>query len=426
MKTILCPWSLYPCKEVNLLEEYKEGLKDFIVGGNFRSYSDAFLSKNVIKRYNNFLISFDEERGLLEAFASVSLKEVLSFLVKRGYFLYVVPGTSYVSLGGAFSFDIHGKNHHKDGSFCNFVESIKIRTPSNEVKTLTFNDELFWYVCGGAGLFGEIISLKLKLKKIETPFIRQKILKTSSIKELIEKLKENEDYYFSVSWIDAFSKKGVLMLGEWATYEELPLDIKFLIKESFKKKELSIDFFAPNFLLNDLDMRAYSYLTYKKYKEKESFEPYFSYFFPLDNIKNWNKLYGKRGFIQYQYVVPKDKEFFIEKSIDFLRQKGYTPYLAVLKSMSNKSKGVLSFAQEGFTLALDIPIKKGLFDALNILDKELLEIGGKLYLAKDSRMSSKVFWESYKDRAKAFFDKKRELDKELIINSSLSKRLEIT
>jgi len=210
------------------------------------------------------------------------------------------------------------------------------------------------------------------------------------------------------------------MFGDYEYYEKLPLDLKFSFKAFKSKKTIDIPFVMPNFILNDINMKAYNVYYFTKMPKGESLVHYFDFFFPLDNIKNWNRLYGKRGFLQYQFVGPKEACFEV---FDIIKSHKIYPYLVVLKRMKNASNRVFSFAKEGFTLALDFPVKDNVLKMLHKFDDVVVRYNGLIYMAKDSRLPKDVFWHIYKDQIKALLSLKAKYDENFILKSLMSERL---
>lgn len=436
-------WGNYPVIEskVKYLRDYEDGLSylenhnDFIPMGLGRSYGDTALSKNILKteRFNR-IISFNNETGELEAEAGLSLEEILDIFVPKGWFLPVTPGTKFVTLGGAIACDVHGKNHHKEGTFCDQIDNLKLLKADGQLINCskTLNEEIFSATCGGNGLTGLIVSATLKLKKIESSYISQTTVKAKNLHQILDEFEKYKNETYSVAWIDCVSTgetlgRSILMVGEHAKVEELKGTQKNNVFKTSKEGKLSVPFNFPSIALNSLTVKAFNSLYYFKGKEgvSQSVIHYDPFFYPLDAINNWNKIYGKRGFLQYQFVIPKEAGHIgIKDVLNRIANKGTGSFLAVLKVFGKENENLLSFPMEGYTLALDFPISKGLFPFLDELDKVVLSYGGRLYLTKDSRMSSETFFKSYKN-AKEFVELKNKIDKERVFTSIQSKRLEI-
>lgn len=443
MKTLLTGWGNYPSSTASVYrpERYQE-LNIFenptLARGLGRSYGDAALNSQgdviLMERLNRFL-SFDEKTGLLRAEAGISLKEVLEVFTNRGWFVPIVPGTKYVTLGGCFAADIHGKNHHIDGSFSNYVQEIELILGDGSRKCCSRKQhaDLFWASAGGMGLTGIISEMTLQLVPIETAYVKvthRHAPNLDAIFELLEDKKYEEQY--SVAWIDCLATgkdfgRSILMTGHHAKKSEVEHQKKDPLKIPLKR-QLSIPFNCPSWVLNTWSVRAFNsaYYALQKRKTEPFIIDYDSYFFPLDVIHNWNKLYGKTGFVQYQLVVPsKTARLAIHDILTLSSTNRCASFLAVLKKFGPEGQGLLSFPHEGYTLALDIPLKDpSLFDLLNRLDEVVLKYEGRLYLAKDARMKSDTFRAMY-PRYPLWQAIKAQVDPDGKFVSDLSKRLQI-
>jgi len=406
------------------LKEYIKEDKEFIPFGNGRSYGDSALNENILysKPYNNFL-SFDEEKGILHLQSGVLLSEILDSFVPRGWFLKVTPGTKLITVGGAIASDVHGKNHHVEGCFSECVEEFSIMLADGEVKTCKAGDELFYATCGGMGLTGVILDAKISLKRINSKYIKQTTIKTKNLKETFEAFEKYSSQPYSVAWIDCLAKdeeigKCLLMVGDFA--DDGNLDFK-------QKGKISIPFNFPSFALNSLSVKAFNWLYYKKAPDGISHQKVDidTFFYPLDAINNWNRIYGKGGFTQYQFIIPKAKSY--EALLEILgkiSQSNKGSFLAVLKLYGKENANYLSFPIEGYSLALDFKLEKGLFELLDALDEIVARYDGRIYLTKDVRVSKEQFEKGYPDIEKfREFRKIHNMDKKF--NSLQSKRVEI-
>lgn len=412
-------WGNYPKVKNQKITGFNEELsflgQSYLTSGLGRSYGDVGLNENgtLISTENlTKIISFDEKNGILNCESGLSIKEILKFITPKGWFLPVVPGTRNVTIGGAIANDIHGKNHHKDGTFGNHVKSIKLLRSDGKILDCNRQENIHYFnsTIAGIGLTGLIVSAEIELKKIESEFIDVKTLKFTSLDEYWEINKKFEkDYDYTVSWVDCLYNQNAGIRGIYIAGNHSK---NITLKNS--KRELSIPFpFTPPFsFVNNISMRLLNYFYYSLNKEREeSVQHYKKFFFPLDVIRNWNKAYGKKGFFQYQFVVPKENaSSVLEKVLEVLKIKKQVPALGVLKNFGNiKSSGLLSFPEEGVTLALDFPNKGAktlsLFEDLN---KIIFENGGRLYPAKDALMKAEEFQKAYKkiDEFKKFVDPK--------------------
>ncbi|MTI33405.1 FAD-binding oxidoreductase [Xanthovirga aplysinae] len=369
-----------------------------------RSYGDASLGKEILSTVKlNNIIEFNKQKGSIRCEAGVSLEKILNFIVPKGWFLPVTPGTKFITVGGAIASNIHGKNHHKEGCFSDHLIDFDIILEDGQLLhcSRTENADLFEASCGGLGLTGMIVTARFYLKPIETTFIRQTTLCTKGLEEVFYVFEKNQHANYSVAWIDCLQKgkklgKGVMLLGEHALSDQLPSKIKkpFQLHTS-PKVNLPILFFDQ--VLNPWSVKTYNHLYYKnkKKEKKERILHYNSYFYPLDNFKNWNKFYGKKGLLQYQFVLPIANSFQgLKLILKKIEKSGLDPYLAVLKLMGSQRE-LMAFPMKGYTLALDFPIKKGVFKLLEELDAMVHDLGGRIYLAKDARMSAHWLLKGY-------------------------------
>ncbi|PWE21722.1 FAD-linked oxidase [Aliarcobacter skirrowii] len=396
-------WGMYPKIKSKIYtlhskDELKNKLqedKSFIPFGNGRSYGDSALNENIIytKPFNYFL-DFCEETGLLHCQAGVTLSEIIETFVPKGWFLKVTPGTKLITIGGAIASDVHGKNHHIEGCFSSCVEEFSLMLPNGEIATVKKDDELFLATCGGMGLTGVILEAKIYLKKINSKYINQTTIKTKNLKETFEAFEKYSHLPYSVAWIDCLAKgedigKCLLMVGDFEEYGNL----------DFKEKEkINIPFVFPSFVLNTCSVKAFNWLYYKKAPNGESHQKVDidTFFYPLDSINNWNRIYGKGGFTQYQFILPKENSFDgLKEILEQIANSGKGSFLAVLKLYGKENKNYLSFPMSGYSLALDFKIEKGLFELLDSLDEIVVKYGGRIYLTKDVRVSRETFEKGY-------------------------------
>jgi decaprenylphospho-beta-D-ribofuranose 2-oxidase len=410
-------WGLYPIISSNVFEPHSydeiihfiKNNESIIARGNGKCYGDASLSKNIIATTSlNKIISFDEQNGIIQCQSGVLLSSILELIVPKGYFLPITPGTKFITIGGAFASDIHGKNHHIEGVFSDHVTEIKLINQKAELVKLSQNETLFIQTAGALGLTGVIVELTLRLKKIETSYIKQTSIKAKNLEEIFQLFEDYKNFTYSVAWIDCLAKgpsmgKSLLLLGEHAKREDIknindPLSIH-------KKVFLNIPFYLPSFTLNAYFIKVFNFLFYVKNisKVQTSFIHYDPYFYPLDKINNWNRIYGKKGFIQYQFVLPKEKSYEgISKILSILADNNLGSFLAVLKLFGKSHKNrYLEFPIEGYTLAVDIKIDDALWDVLDKLDVTVTELGGKIYLTKDARMLNDSFEKQYPNQIQA-------------------------
>jgi decaprenylphospho-beta-D-ribofuranose 2-oxidase len=442
MKKLIANWGNYPVIETNeeffsLPEQLGELLlkdNDFIPRGNGRCYGDASLAGNTISTLKfDKILSFDKSNGIFECQSGLLLDQILEVTVPAGWFLPVTPGTKFITVGGAVASDVHGKNHHIDGSFSNHVLNMDIVLSSGETITCSpdINHDLFEATCGGMGLTGIISRVKFRLKKIETSYIKQKQIKAANLEELIKLFDEYQGYTYSVAWIDCLKKgahfgRSILMLGEHARLKDLDGKQRRNPLQITTKRQINFPFNLPSWVLNSFTVRAFNYIFYSKNFKREmnrvsGYEPFF---YPLDAILHWNRGYGKKGFVQYQFVLPLEAKEGLVEILNRISDKGLGSFLAVLK-VFGKQESIISFPREGYTLALDFPIKNGLMDFLDELDLIVLQYGGRLYMSKDARMKPEVLGKGYPNLNK-FKDIVRKYNPGGKIHSIQSDRLFLT
>ena len=412
MKKQIANWGNYPVMESDeksfsfddqLLKLVKEE-NNYIPRGNGRCYGDGSLAGKTIStlKYDKVL-SFDTEQGIFECESGITLDKVLDIIVPKGWFLPVTPGTKFITIGGAVASDVHGKNHHVDGAFSAHILEMDIVLSSGEVVTCssTLNADLFQATCGGMGLTGVISRVKFDLKKISTAYIRQKQVKAANLEEIIALFEEYKDYTYSVAWIDCLKKgnefgRSILMLGEHATMDELSEKQKSNPLPKPAKKQIPFPFNLPSWVLNPFTVKAFNFLYYGKNFKRviDNVVPYEPFFYPLDAIANWNRGYGKKGFVQYQFVLPLSAKQGLVDILHSISDAGLGSFLAVLK-VFGKQESLISFPMEGYTLALDFPVRDGLFEFLDKLDTIVLKYGGRLYMSKDARMKPEILSAGY-------------------------------
>jgi FAD/FMN-containing dehydrogenase len=440
MKQQVTNWNNYPVVEAEKFSfDYRDDIKlklsslsDLAIRGNGRCYGDASLSTSIASslRFDKVL-TFDRSSGTIQCQSGLLLSDLLQVIVPHGWFLPVTPGTKFITVGGAVASDVHGKNHHVDGSFSRHIVNMSILTGTGEIITCNqqINSDLFWATCGGMGLTGLILEVTFRLKKIETSYIQQKQIKAGNLDEVMDLFEQYGHYTYSVAWIDCLKKgtnygRSILMVGEHANKDALEVGKKVL---SVKEKALfSVPFNFPSFALNSLTVKVFNALYYaKNYKTiMDSVAHYDGFYYPLDSILNWNRIYGSNGFVQYQFVLPLSaSKAGLKDILVRISNKGLGSFLAVLK-LFGEQNDLISFPMKGYTLALDIPIQPGLFEFLDELDKIVAEYGGRIYLSKDARMKKEIFWSTY-SRVGEFNDILKKYDPKNIFVTHLSKRLDL-
>jgi decaprenylphospho-beta-D-ribofuranose 2-oxidase len=369
------------------------------------------------------------EGDVIEVSAGTSLDRLIDALLPSGRFPAVVPGTRHVTIGGAIAADIHGKNHHRDGSFCDHVESVVLVTPRGERMAVKKGEDAFEATAGGMGLTGVITSARLRVRSLETAFMAVDTERASNLDDLLSRLRATDaDHRYSVAWIDCLATgrnlgRGVLMRGDHARRDDLPASQRGTSLAPPASALLAAPPWAPRGLLNRTTVRAFNEVYYRRapVAEHGRVQPLHAFFFPLDAIRGWNRLYGSRGFLQYQCLVPFGAEETVRTVLERLSSAGAPSFLAVLKAMG-PGRGLLSFPEPGWTLAVDIPVVGGLGRLLDELDELVAAVSGRVYLAKDSRLRPDLLpamypelprWEAIRGR----------LDPDRVMRSDLARRL---
>lgn len=386
--------------------------------GNGRSYGDSCLNSNgqLIKTNKlNHFIHFDKDNETITAEAGITLDELIRFLVPNAYFLYVLPGTKYITLGGAIANDIHGKNHHSAGSFGNQLVRFELVNENGRfICSKSENPELFRATIGGLGLTGIITWAEIKVMENYNSEIYNESIKFYSLEEFFEINEQSTKHHeYTVAWLDISSDPKRIGRGIYMRANHVRNHTNII---NGVKKEPNLEYlplhkkgknipFTPE-LINNKTIDLFNKLYFDKQidKNKLKYIHYDKYFFPLDGVGNWNKLYGKNGFIQYQFVLPFQKStleniFILNQILNKINKGGFVSFLTVLKTFGEvKSLGLISFPKRGITLAIDFKIDRNFGELLKILDqtdKIITELGGAIYIAKDARMSSETFKKSY-------------------------------
>lgn len=416
-------WGRYPQVEQQSLPLFWRGDaltipedKSIIPHGLGRSYGDACLNDGnaiIPTRGLNHFISFDPETGLLTCESGVSLAEIISLVVPHGWFLPVTPGTKFVTVGGAIANDVHGKNHHVAGTFGNHVKNfLLLRSDGQHLNcSPDENSELFSATIGGMGLTGLILQATMQLIPIKNNRIAVTSVKFKCLDDFFALSERFEkDFAYTVSWIDCMAKgkslgRGHFMAGNHAG-EEAGTDLSV---PSDKGIPVPIDF--PEFVLNSLSIKLFNTAYYNRQikREKTFFSDFNSFFYPLDSVLDWNKVYGKRGLLQYQCLVPYEDKSVIRSILQTISDSGQGSFLAVMKIMGDiPSPGIISFSGPGITLALDFPVTEKVLALFKRLDKIVRDAGGRLYSAKDACMTAEDFKCFYPDweRLTAYIDPK--------------------
>lgn len=359
-----------------------------------RSYGDSSLPpQDEPEALNTTLadriLHFDAETGLFRAEAGFALSELNRLFMPRGWFTPVSPGTQFVTLGGMVASDIHGKNQHRDGNFGHHVTSLRMRVADGSVVECSpaQHPDLFTATLGGMGLTGHILEVEFRLQKIPSMWISQENRRIRDIDEFQEALEDAAPKWpHTMGWIDCMSTgrsmgRGILMCGRWAEMEEAPLRPP---KRGFRPR---LRFDWPSWILNRATIRIFNELYYRKQWRERSQRVvgYQPFWYPLDAIRSWNRMYGVRGFTQYQCVLPREAGHgSARRVLEVLTERGGASFLCVIKDFGRESMGVLSFPRPGITLALDIPVRDDTQELVDKLNEQVLRENGRVYLAKDS------------------------------------------
>lgn len=402
-------WGRYPSKDCrveapnNELEISKFLSQGAVIArGNGRSYGDSSLNVSLTLSMERFncLLEFDSRSGLLVLESGVRLETVLKTFLPLGWFPPVSPGTKFVTIGGMVAADVHGKNHHRAGTFGNFICWLDIVVADGTIKrcSASENPELFKSTIGGMGLTGVIVRVAFYLQRVESGWIKQETVVARDLKETMDAFETSFDWTYTVAWIDSLSRgsklgRSLLFRGEHAKISELGKSEK-LHPSCFKHtKRLKIGFDLPALILNRHFVKVFNWLYYKKnsFGKMSGLVEWEKFFYPLDRITDWNRLYGKNGFIQFQCVLPLEHSYEgIRELLEVISDQGVASFLAVLKLFGPQGFPY-SFPMRGYTLALDFPANKKTFEVLEKLDEITVRNGGRFYLAKDSRIDNNTF-----------------------------------
>ncbi|HWE01567.1 MAG TPA: FAD-binding oxidoreductase [Tepidisphaeraceae bacterium] len=408
-----------------------------IARGLGRSYGDAALNESgdvlIDTRLDRFL-DFDPATGTLECEAGATFDAIIGAFLPRGFFPPVTPGTKYVTVGGAIAADVHGKNHHRDGSIAEFIDGFDLLLAGGQAIRCSRqeNPDAFWATLGGMGLTGIIQTARLRLRKVESAYITVDYKRTENLDQTVAAFADgDENFQYSVAWIDCLAGgaalgRSVLIRGNHAKAADLPPDLRDHPLTATRRRKRSVPFNFPGFALLPFTVRLFNDHFYATHEDGRKTVDYDEFFYPLDSVLHWNRIYGRRGFFQYQAVFPAAAgSRCLHELLEKLSGSSRASFLCVLKTMGKGSGGILSFPREGQTLALDIPNRGGhTVEFLRELDQIVLKHGGRVYLAKDAVMTRQSFAAMYPDLPR-FNQIKATLDPERRFSSSQSRRLGI-
>ena len=436
--TLVSGWGRFPVVDSDVLRPRSfaavgEAVSSGTVArGNGRAYGDAAIGavRTVAMTGFDRVRSFDPVTGRIRLEAGVLLSDLIDTFGPRGFLPFVVPGTRFVSVGGAIAADVHGKNHHCEGGFGRYVDSLLLRTGQGEVieASREQNADAFFATVGGMGLTGIILEATLRLRRVETGWIRERVISASDLDAAMRALEASDEATYSVAWIDCVARgrdlgRSLIYLGEHAGRDELADGAD--VFPVGKDPGLSVPVDLPSLALNRTSVRAFNELYYRMGARRAGSSRVVSlypYFFPLDSIGEWNRIYGKRGFLQHQCVIPEaGARAVLGEILDRVARRGDASFLAVLKKLG-QGDGILSFPLPGYTLALDFAVKGDILNFLDEIDRLVVAAGGRLYLAKDARQSRATFAAGY-PALQRFNAIRKSLDPAGNIRSKLSQRL---
>jgi FAD/FMN-containing dehydrogenase len=394
-----------------------------------RSYGDSALpppgvERVVGTRLADRILAFDPETGLLRAEAGLSLLDLKRIFLPRGFFTPVSPGTQHVTLGGMVASDVHGKNHHVHGTVGRHVRAMRMRVADGRVLEVTreSHSDLFRATLGGMGLTGHVLEVELTLERIQSPWIWQKAVRVRDIDEMAEKLKEAAaEWPMTVAWVDTLARgrqagRGILTMGRWAAPDEAP-------KEPPRtRRGPAVPFRLPSFSINDLTTRLFNAVYFRK-PLRQGVEHPDPFFYPLDGIRDWYRLYGRAGMTQHQCVLPDDAPAgSLRRYVELLSARGGTSPVCVIKDCGPEGEGVLSFPRRGMSVALDFPLRSRTQALVDELNRFVIDVGGRIYLTKDALTRAEDY-RAMDPRVDEFLAIRRRWDPEGRLQSAQSLRL---
>lgn len=420
-EVVALPWSALP--------------RGAIARGLGRAYGDAAQNAGgtVVDTTGLHTVALDADRATVTAAAGASLEALMAVLVPRGFFVPVTPGTRQVTVGGAVAADIHGKNHHIDGAWSEHVSRLRLALPDGSVVEVgpDTDPDLFWATAGGMGLTGVVLEASFTCPRIETSRLVVDTERTADLDALLAAMEGADHRYpFSVAWIDLLATGGamgrsVLTRGRFARLDELDGPEAATPLAYQPVAAVPAPPWAPSGLLNRGTVRAFNELWFRRapVRRLDELQTIGQFFHPLDLVTGWNRIYGRRGFLQWQVVVPFGAEAALRTVVGRLSARRFPSFLAVLKRFGPGNPGPLSFPAPGWTLALDVPVgPAGLAELLDELDEQVASVGGRVYLAKDSRMRPELLPVMY-PRLGEWRQVRHRVDPEGRLRSDLARRL---
>ena len=405
-----------------------------IARGLGRSYGDCAINADgqvIGTAHLRRFLAFDEVTGVLTCEAGASLESIIETFTPHGWFPMITPGTKFVTVAGCIANDIHGKAHHAQGAFSNCVDSMTVLLASGEVFTASRSEraDLFWASFGGMGLLGLILTATIRLRRIETTYFHQRSIRGSDLEGMLAALDEHDGSYpYSVATLDVLATgahlgRGVLTVGDHAKRSDLPPRLAANPLRVSGPPKLTVPFDLPEFSLNPLTIRVVNAVIQRIQASAAPLGHYEAFFYPLDKIAHWNRGYGRRGFTQYQFVIPFANGLVqMRKILTAILSSGELPFLNVLKRLGKESGGTLSFPREGYTFAIDFPVREGTPALLRRLDAMVIDAGGRIYLGKDSYTDAATFRTMY-PAVEGWLATKAKYDPQGVFTSNLGRRV---
>jgi FAD/FMN-containing dehydrogenase len=397
-----------------------------------RSYGDSSLPPPgrplvASATFADRLVAFDPVSGVLRAEAGYSLRDLYVTFLPRGWFTPVSPGTQFVTLGGMVAADVHGKNHHVDGSIGRYVREVRLRVASGDIISCSREREadLFRATIGGMGLTGHILEVELQLARVPSPWILGESCRVPNIDAFMVTLRQAAvEWPFTMGWIDCLSRgaslgRGVMFSGRWATPEEAPAGFPT------PRQRLGVPIMCPSWVMGRTVVRAFNEIYYRMHPVKPRRriwhpEPFF---YPLDFVLHWNRLYGRRGFTQHQCVLPESAgPEAVHRLVELLASLGGASFLCVIKNCGDEGEGMLSFPERGVSIALDLPLRENTQSVVDRMNDYVARVGGRVYLAKDA-LTRPEHYRAMEPRLDAWLAVRRKWDPSGRIRSAQSVRL---